>query len=90
MPTLAADLEHVRLAHRAGQVEQVLAALRERRNERACAGAGPLARARGGAAPLALTRVIAGFPGQLRQLRTHLPTATSAIDTPLNPNSRSK
>ena len=55
MPTLAADLEHVRLAHRAGQVEQV----------------------------------IAEFPGQLRQLRTHLPTATSAIDTPLNPNSRS-
>lgn len=54
MTTLAADREHLRMAHRARRIEQVIVALRELRGERAA-----------GAVPPALDHAITEFSRQL-------------------------
>jgi hypothetical protein len=60
--TLGAELERVRLAHRARRIERVLVALRERRTERA----------RAGPVPPALSEAIDEFSRELAQLRARL------------------
>jgi hypothetical protein len=57
--TLGGELERVRLAHRTRRIERVLVSLRERRTERA----------RAGAVPPALNQAIEDFTGELAQLR---------------------
>lgn len=57
--TLATALEHQRLTHRAQRIEQVLAALHERRGERSGRGT-----------PAALEQSISEFAGELSRLRT--------------------
>lgn len=71
MSSLGVDLEFQRLAHRAYRIEQVLAALHQRRSEHALE-----------AVPPALDRAIHDFPGQLIQIRAYLRAAPSAADRP--------
>jgi hypothetical protein len=66
--TLGAELERVRLAHRARRIERVLVSLRERRTERA----------RAGPVPPALSQAIDGFSRELAHLRARL----SAMPSP--------
>jgi hypothetical protein len=58
MPTLAADLDRQRTAHRARRMEQVLVALQVRRDERCLRGE----------VPPALDHAIRDFTEQLRRL----------------------
>lgn len=62
MSTLAADLAHLRLTLRARRLEQVVAALHERRSDRAASGAVP--------PPLDLA--IADFTNELATVRMRL------------------
>lgn len=67
MTTIASDLERLRRTHRARRTEQVLAALRESRRERASLGE----------VPPALDQAISDFSTQLTHLRAGLrPAAT--------------
>jgi hypothetical protein len=66
--TLGGELERVRLAHRTRRIDRVLVSLRERRTERA----------RAGAVPTALNRAIEDFTCELAQLRVRL----SAMPSP--------
>lgn len=61
MSSLGVDLKFQRLAHRADRIEQVLAALHERRSEHALE-----------AVPPPLDLAIHDFSGQLTQMRAHL------------------
>jgi hypothetical protein len=60
--TLGGELERVRLAHRTRRIERTLVSLRERRAERA----------RAGAVPPALSQAIDDFSRELAQLRARL------------------
>jgi len=71
MSSLGVDLKFQRLAHRADRIEQVLAALHERRSEHALE-----------AVPPPLDLAIHDFSGQLTQMRAHLRAAPSAADRP--------
>jgi hypothetical protein len=70
--TLGAELERVRLAHRAGRIERALVSLHERRTERAQAGD----------VPLALSQAIDDFSRDLAQLRARLSAITSPPQDP--------
>jgi len=68
MTMIAAALERQRLTHRALRIEQVLAALRERRRERRLQGA----------VPQALDESIGDFTLQLSKVREHLDATEAA------------
>jgi hypothetical protein len=73
--TLGGELERVRLAHRAHRVEQVLAALGERRRERA----------RTGTVPPALSHAIDDFSHELARMRVLLSATPQTTRKPAAP-----
>jgi hypothetical protein len=70
--TLGRELERARLAHRTHRIERVLVSLRERRTERA----------RAGAVPPALNQAIDDFTRELAQLRAGLSAMPSPPQAP--------